>query len=211
MLALDVLDEKNALKIAEETCEYIDSIKIGYPLVLGTDLKIIEKIKNLTGKEVICDFKVADIPSTNEKIAELTLNYADGIICQGFVGKDSVSAILNIARKKNKKVIVVTEMSHPGATEYLKNVANDMADMAKNLKVDGIVAPSTRVERLKELKKIVGDLFIISPGVGAQGGDLKEVLNVLDENDYVIIGRAIYESENPKESAKNYKMQISTF
>jgi len=208
MLALDVMDEKTAVLIAKETSEYVDSIKIGYPLVLATGLNIIDKIKETTNKEVICDFKVADIPSTNEKIAELTLNHADGIICQGFVGSDSVSAILNVGRAKNKKVIMVTEMSHPGATEYLQNVAEDMAKMADRLKVDGIVAPSTRPERLKEIKSIVKDAFVISPGVGAQGGNLSDVLNVLDENDYVIIGRAIYENENPKEMAKQYKMQM---
>lgn len=208
MLALDVMDEKSALKIAEETFEYVDAIKIGYPLVLGTSLEIVKKIKDVTKKEVICDFKVADIPSTNEKIAELTLTYADGIICQGFVGSDSVSAILNVGRAKNKKVIMVTEMSHPGATEYMQKVADDMAKMAKNLGVDGIVAPSTRPERLKEIKNLAEESFVISPGVGAQGGNLEEVLNVLDENDYVIVGRAIYESENPRESAKNYRLQI---
>jgi orotidine-5'-phosphate decarboxylase len=83
-----------------------------------------------------------------------------------------------------------------------------MAKMADRLKVDGIVAPSTRPERLKEIKSIAKDAFVISPGVGAQGGNLKDVLNVLNENDYVIIGRAIYENENPKNAAKKYKIQM---
>ncbi|MBP2171823.1 orotidine-5'-phosphate decarboxylase [Methanococcus voltae] len=212
MLALDVLDEFEAIKISEETSEYVDCIKIGYPLVLATDLGIVKRIKDKTGKEVICDFKVADIPSTNEKIAKLTLNYADGIICQGFVGPDSVKAIMDVAKEYNKndpknpkKVIMVTEMSHGGATSFMQPIANEIAKMAGDLKVNGIVAPSTRPARLKELKEIANNAFVISPGVGAQGGDLKEVLKVLDENDYVIVGRAIYLNENPKESAKKYK------
>ncbi|MCS3901270.1 orotidine-5'-phosphate decarboxylase [Methanococcus voltae] len=210
MLALDVLDESEAIKISEETSEYVDCIKIGYPLVLATDLGIIKRIKEKTNKEVICDFKVADIPATNEKIARLTLNYADGIICQGFVGLDSVKAIINVAEEykqvgNSKKVIMVTEMSHEGAKSFMQPIANEIAKMAGKLNVDGIVAPSTRPTRLKELKEIANNAFVISPGVGAQGGDLQEVLKVLDENDYVIVGRAIYLNENPKESAKKYK------
>ena len=205
MLALDVMDRNEALKIAEDTSEYIDAIKIGYPLVLATGLGIVKEIKDKTKKEVVCDFKVADIPSTNEKIANLTLNYADAIICHGFVGRDSVKSIQDVAKTKSKKVIMVTEMSHPGAVEYMQPVADKLAEMAKELNVDGIVAPSTRPERLKYIKEIVGEIPIISPGVGAQGGDLDKVLEILGENDYIIVGRSIYESENPKESACNYK------
>ena len=212
MLALDVMDKKEALKIADETSDYVDAIKIGYPLVLAVGLDIVKEIKDKTKKEVICDFKVADIPSTNEKIANLTLKYADGIICHGFVGRDSVKAIQKIAKQyeletgNKKKVIMVTEMSHPGAVEFMQPIADELAEVAKELNVSGIVAPSTRPERLNEIKNIVGDIPIISPGIGAQGGDLDSVLNILGKNDYVIVGRAIYENENQKESAHKYSI-----
>ena len=214
MLALDVMNKNEALRIAEETKDFVDTIKIGYPLVLSTSMDIVKEIKDKTNKEVVCDFKVADIPATNEKIAKITLKYADAIICQGFVGRDSIMAIQKVAEEYGskgapKKVIMVTEMSHPSAVEFLQPVADDLAKMAKELSVDGVVAPSTRPERLKEIKEIVGDIPIISPGVGAQGGDLDKVLEILGDNDYIIVGRAIYEHNNPKESAKHYKKLIS--
>jgi len=210
MLALDVMDKNKAFNIVNETSEYVDAIKIGYPLVLAAGLGMVKEIKNMTEKEIVCDFKVADIPSTNEKIADLTLNYADSIICHGFVGRDSVQSIQNIAKSKfkSKKVIMVTEMSHPGAVEYMQPVADRLAKMAKELNLDGIVAPSTRPERLSHIKKIVGDIPIISPGIGAQGGDIIRVLNILNENDYIIVGRGIYDSKNPKKSAINIKNQL---
>ncbi|WP_292461236.1 orotidine-5'-phosphate decarboxylase [Methanothermococcus sp.] len=215
MLALDVVDKKEALKIADETSDYVDAIKIGYPLVLAVGLDIVREIKDKTKKEVICDFKVADIPPTNEKIANLTLKYADGIICHGFVGKDSVKAIQKIAKQyemetdSKKKVIMVTEMSHPGAVEFIQPIADELAEVAKELNVSGVVAPSTRPERLNEIKNIVGDIPIISPGIGAQGGDLDEILSILDKKDYVIVGRAIYENENPRKSAYQYNILLN--
>ncbi|HIQ38772.1 MAG TPA: orotidine-5'-phosphate decarboxylase [Methanothermococcus okinawensis] len=206
MIALDVTDENKALEISKEVSQYVDAIKIGYPLVLSSHLSIVDKIKKITKKEIVCDFKLADIPSTNEKIASLTFKYADGIICHGFLGEDSIRAVQEVAKKYSeyKKVIMVTEMSHRGALQFIQPVADELARMAKRLKVDGVVAPSTRPERLKTIKDIVGDIPILSPGIGAQGGDLNKVLNILDEDDYIIIGRDIYESENPGRRAQYY-------
>ncbi|HIP17094.1 MAG TPA: orotidine-5'-phosphate decarboxylase, partial [Methanothermococcus okinawensis] len=98
MLALDVLNEKKALDIVNSTSDYVDAIKIGYPLVLATKLDIIKKIKDISKKEIICDFKLADIPSTNEKITSLALKYGDGIICHGFVGEDSIRAVQKVVK-----------------------------------------------------------------------------------------------------------------
>ncbi|XRO75979.1 orotidine-5'-phosphate decarboxylase [Methanocaldococcus sp. 28A] len=208
MLALDVLNKEDALKITKEIKDYVDAIKVGYPLVLSAGVGIIEEIKKICNKEVICDFKVADIPSTNEKIAKIALKYADGIIVHGFVGEESVKAVQDVAKKLNKKVIMVTEMSHPGAVQFLQPIADKLAEMAKKLKVDAIVAPSTRPERLKEIKEIA-ELPVITPGVGAQGGKVEDIINILDENDYVIVGRAIYQSKNPKEEAKKFKEMLT--
>jgi len=133
MLALDVTDEKRAIEIAREVSPYIDAVKVGYPLVLSSHLGIVGEIKDVTGKEVICDFKLADIPSTNEKIASLALRYGDGIICHGFLGEDSVRAVQEVARRYSeyKKVIMVTEMSHRGALQFLQPVADKLAKMAR--------------------------------------------------------------------------------
>ncbi len=202
MLALDVEDIEKAKKIVKETLPYIDAIKVGYPLILPYGIKVIEEIKKISNKEIICDFKLADIPSTNEKIAKIALKYGDGIIVHGFVGEDSIKAVLNVS--KGKKVFLVTEMSHEGAKKYLQPISNVLALLAKKLNLSGIVAPSTRPERLKELKNL-SSLPVITPGVGAQGGKIEDIIDILDNDDYVIIGRAIYNSKNPKEAAKKYK------
>ena len=48
---------------------------------------------------------------------------------------------------------------------------------------------------------IVGeDAYIISPGVGKQGGDAKKTLEI---SDAIIVGRSIYEADNPKIACEN--------
>ena len=111
ILALDVGSEDEAIKICDSVKDSIDTIKIGYPLALAEGLEIINKLKAKFDFKVICDFKVADIDATNEKICEETFKAgADAIICHGFVGEDSVQACLDVANKNKKELFLLTEM-----------------------------------------------------------------------------------------------------
>ena len=91
-------------------------------------------------------------------------------------------------------------MSHPGAKKFLQKNADEIAKMGVELGIKNYVAPATRTNRLKEIRKIVGNnSFIISPGVGKQGGEAKETLKYANA---IIVGRSIYESTNPEESCQ---------
>lgn len=197
ILALDVMSENEAIEICESVKDYIDTIKIGYPLALAEGLEIIGKIKDAFGVKVICDFKVADIDATNSKICEETFKAgADAIICHGFVGRDSVQACLDVADKYGKELFLLTEMSHPGAKMFLQKNADAIAQMGVEMGIRNYVAPATRLDRLSDIRNIVGDeAYIISPGVGKQGGDGKKTL---EYSNAIIVGRSIYESDNPK-------------
>ncbi len=201
ILAMDLMD----LKAAEEVCnsirDYIDTIKIGYPLTLAEGLGVVTYFKEELGYKVICDYKVADIPATNMKIADQTFDAgADAIICHGFVGPDSVEACKISAEEHKKEVFLLTEMSHPGAVRFLQNDADEIAEMGVEMGIKNYVDPSTRINRLSEIRDIVGkDSFIISPGVGTQGGDPKETLKY---SNALIIGRSIYNAENPKKATE---------
>ena len=202
ILALDVMSESEAVEICESIKDYIDTIKIGYPLALAEGLEIINKLKDKFGFKVICDFKVADIDATNSKICDETFKAgADAIICHGFVGLDSVQACLDMAEKHGKELFLLTEMSHPGAKMFLQKDAEAIAQMGVDMKIKNFVAPATRLDRLSTIRDIVGpDAFIISPGVGKQGGDGKKTL---EYSNAIIVGRSIYESENPKHACED--------
>ncbi|MCQ5375356.1 MAG: orotidine-5'-phosphate decarboxylase [Methanomassiliicoccales archaeon] len=198
ILALDEIDKQRALKIAEELSGIVDAIKINWPLVLHSSPSIITEISKLC--DVICDFKVADIPNTVRLIVERAVDLgASGIIVHGFVGHDSVCEAVRSAGE-SADVFVVTEMSHPGGKEFTAPVAERLAALAVECGASGVIAPATRLDRLKAIRKIVGDLLILAPGVGAQGGSAGDAISM--GADYVIVGRSIYESANPKGVAK---------
>ena len=92
-------------------------------------------------------------------------------------------------------------MSHPGAKKFLQSAADEIAKMGVEMGITNYVAPATRLDRLQDIRNIVGeDAYIISPGVGKQGGDSKKTLEI---SNAIIGGRSIYEAENPKEACEN--------
>ena len=202
ILAMDLMDLKAAETVCESINEYIDTIKIGYPLTLAEGLSTIRFFKDNFDYNVICDYKVADIPATNEKIANQTFDAgADAIICHGFVGPDSVEACQTSAEEHGTDVFLLTEMSHPGAVKFLQANADEIARMGVKMGIDNYVAPSTRPERLSQIRDIIGkESFMISPGVGTQGGDPKETLKY---SNALIIGRSIYNAEDPKKATED--------
>lgn len=196
ILALDVIDKNKALEISEYVKDYVDAIKIGYPLVLAVGTDIIKSISKIA--PVIADFKVADIPNTDKLICEQVFKAgANAIIVQTFTGKDSLDMCVQVAKSYNKDIYAVTEMSHPGAVDFMVDAAEKMAQMAVDAQVTGVVAPATRPKRVQEIRKIIGDkIAIISPGVGTQGGSAAEVISA--GADWVIVGRSIYLADDPK-------------
>jgi orotidine-5'-phosphate decarboxylase len=202
ILALDVTEKKSALSIALECAPHLDAIKIGYPLILSAGLSIAQELE-AEDLPLIADFKVADIPNTNRLIAEQVFDAGfSSIICHGFTGKDAVQACVDAAADYGGSCFVVAEMSHPGATEFFfGGTSEKIAHLAIECGADGIIAPATRPERVKVLRGIVGNRKILSPGVGAQGGDVGKIVKLVDG---IIIGRAIYESDNPGNAAEGF-------
>jgi orotidine-5'-phosphate decarboxylase len=205
ILALDVMDTKNAIKITKETAQFVDAVKIGYPLVLAAGLGIIDTICEYA--PVIADFKVADIPNTDRLICSQAFESgASAVIVHGFTGMDSVSECVRTANEFHGEIYVVTEMSHPGAAEFMQPKTLELASLAVICKASGVVAPATRPERVRYIRDIVGDLTIISPGVGAQGASAADAIKA--RVDYVIVGRSIYESKTPGMEAEKIVKEI---
>ncbi len=206
IIALDVTERGPALNIAKQVCDHVDAIKVGYPLVLAEGLSIIHQLKQYA--PVIADFKVADIPNTDRLICEQVFKAGvDAVIVHGFTGQDSLEACVEVAKRYDKDIYVVAEMSHPGGVEFFRPVAEKIASLAAAAGASGLIAPATRPERVKEIRAVIGErLSIISPGVGAQGGSAADVIR--SGADWVIVGRSIYNSVNPATAALEICEQI---
>ncbi|MBE6519191.1 MAG: orotidine-5'-phosphate decarboxylase [Thermoplasmata archaeon] len=205
VLALDETDGKKALQVAESVSGIVDAIKINWPLVLSEGPQMITKLSELS--DVICDFKVADIPNTVKLIVENAVSRgASAVIVHAFTGDDSLKAAVEAAG--DAEIYAVTEMSHPGAKMFTAQHAEEMARLGVECGAKGFIAPATRPDRIAAIRSVVGDLKILSPGVGAQGGKASDAIKA--GATYAIVGRSIYGSDDPKSAAEAFAEDIKT-
>ena len=203
ILALDETDRKKALNIVNDVRGHIDAVKINWPLILSAGPEMITSLSKIT--DVICDLKVADIPNTVRLIVEGAVKRgASAVIVHAFTGEDSLTSAVEAAG--SAEIYAVTEMSHPGGVTFTAKHAEEMAAMGVRCGVAGFIAPATRPERVAEIRRIIGTRKILSPGVGAQGGSASSAVKA--GADYVIIGRSIYGSPDPKKAAADAEKEI---
>jgi orotidine-5'-phosphate decarboxylase len=196
--SLDVVDRDILLSLAELIESKVFAIKINWPTILALGKSIIRELGKISN--VICDLKIADIPNTNRLIMEqIKSEKPFAVITHLFTGYDSLESLIHYAGEI--KIIGVSSMSNNGAREYLNRNASEMVELARKGKCYGIVTPGNDYTILQTISKQKGDMKIFSPGVGAQGGEFKQAIK--SGADYVIIGRAIYESPDPLEYIEN--------
>lgn len=173
---------------------------------------------------IILDAKRGDIGNTNNGYLRFAFEYlqADAITLHPYMGKESIEAFLNLA---DKGIMILCRTSNAGAGEFqdLKIEGKELykvvaESVAKDWNKNGnciAVAGATFPEELGEIRKIIGDMTMLVPGVGAQEGTLEKTLqlglNSQKKGLIINAGRSIIFSENPKEEAKKLRDQINTF
>ncbi|KKQ34528.1 MAG: Orotidine 5'-phosphate decarboxylase [Candidatus Nomurabacteria bacterium GW2011_GWB1_37_5] len=142
---------------------------------------------------VILDAKRADIGNTNEGYVKFAFDYlkADAITVHPYLGSEAMKPFLDC---KDKGIIVLCRTSNKGAEEFqnfgvsassmvsfhgdylYRHVAHTIRHKWNYNKNCLLLVGATYPDELKEVRKIVGDMPILIPGIGAQGGDLEKTL-----------------------------------
>ena len=134
---------------------------------------------------IIADAKRGDIGNTSNLYARAffeKLNF-DAVTVAPYMGEDSVKPFMTY---NNKWVILLALTSNKGASDFqfLKDVKSGDLLFESVLKASQkwgtvenmmYVVGATKAEKLKEIRQIIPDHFLLVPGVGAQGGSLQEV------------------------------------
>ncbi|MEO5570932.1 MAG: orotidine-5'-phosphate decarboxylase [Bacteroidia bacterium] len=152
----------------------------------------LEKTLNYIPKDIftIADAKRGDIGNTSKMYAKTFFEQYDfdAITVAPYMGSDSVKPFLEY---KNKWTIVLALTSNEGAKDFQLTKSWDengpehffplYHKILRRSKQWGTadnmmyVIGATRAELFEEVRKIIPDHFLLVPGVGAQGGDLKQV------------------------------------
>ena len=201
--------------------EYLCAIKLNFHLLLPLGKEEIVKINKTAhqyGLQTIADIKLNDIGNTNEITTKILWDFGfDAVIVNPIMGIKSLKKIVNTAHKQDNGVIALCHMSAPESKiSYDMNVKSPNTSKiiplyqlflkwALSSKVDGIIVGATFPKIISECKKITGKkLSVYSPGIGTQGGKIKET--IANGSDFLIVGRTILNSKNPKNTAKQLQL-----
>ncbi len=131
---------------------------------------------------VVADAKRGDIGNTAKQYAKAFFKRmeADAITLSPYMGRDTVEPYLGY---KNKLLFVLALTSNPGAQDYelqgdpplWERVITSMGQMIGEAEI-GFVVGATRPEDFARVRELAPDAWLLVPGIGAQGGDLKGVL-----------------------------------
>lgn len=137
------------------------------------------------GVPVILDAKRGDIGSTAQRYAiEAFDRYqADAVTANPYLGYDSIAPFLDHA---DKGVVLLCRTSNPGGADFqaldcggaplYQRVAETIATKWNAHGNCMLVTGATWPEELGKVRAVVGDLPLLVPGIGAQGGDVAAVL-----------------------------------
>jgi orotidine-5'-phosphate decarboxylase len=223
VLALDVvgpLDRRieRARQILKDVAGDVAAVKLNMHLLLPFGLLGLQELVSDCrgyGTPVIADIKLNDIEATNrDAVTTLFMHGLDAVIANPFVGfKEGLSGVLQIGRERDKGVILLVYMSHAGAREgYGVKLLNGqpmyiaLAEKTRKWNADGAIVSARSLPVLRAVrKKLRADQIILSPGVGAQGGDAKRALRA--GSDYVIVGRSITEAHDPARAVRKLRRE----
>ena len=132
---------------------------------------------------VILDAKRADIGSTNIGYVQAAFDIigVDAITVHPYLGKEALAPFL---ARKEKGIIVLAKTSNPGAGEFQDLPVGDAQEplyqvvarhVAHTWNANGncaLVVGATYPADLKKVRTIIGDVPILIPGIGVQGGEI---------------------------------------
>ncbi|MDH7563993.1 MAG: orotidine 5'-phosphate decarboxylase [Candidatus Bathyarchaeota archaeon] len=231
ILALDFPFEKaeqrrqllsTAQRVLGAAYPFLCAVKINHHLTLPLGLfdgvqSLVQKAHDL-GLLAIMDCKVNDIGATNQVIAEYYYSAGfDALIANPFIGwEEGLKPIFDVAGRTQRGVILLVYMSHKGALEGYGQTVVDaetgektpqyitFAKKALQYKAGGAIVGATYPEKIREIHHILKEKVpIISPGIGAQGGEVEAAIKAGAR--YLIVGRAVAQAADPAAAAKAFR------
>ena len=136
---------------------------------------------------LIADAKRADIGSTNEGYVTAIFDQLgfDAVTLNPYLGKEALEPFLS---RKDKVSIILCKTSNSGSGEIQdllvdgqplwQYLAKQVTEKWNKLDNCMLVVGATYPHELKKIRQIVGEMPLLVPGVGEQGGDLEAVLQM---------------------------------
>ena len=223
IVALDVADALSGLKLAEQIGDAVSFYKIGLGMLTGGGLALANELKQEHGKRIFLDMKLFDIGATVEAaVRGLSQFDLDFLTVHG--DPHVVRAAKEGAGDKDLKILAVTILTSLDRQDLdaslikpgeIRDLVQERAGRAFEAGADGIIASPQEAALIRALPEAKGRL-IVTPGVrptGAALGDQKRIATpaqaLSDGADHIVVGRPIWQAEDPVAAAQSILDEIA--
>lgn len=222
-VALDLASKDENLAIARALKGLDVWLKVGLRSYLRDGANFLNELKKIDDFKIFVDLKIYDIPNTMADAAEVISNIgADMINLHASSGLRAMSEVMNRLANLHEKPLVLavsalTSFSDDEFYEvYNQNIEEavlKMSQHAKNAGLDGMVC--SVFESLAIKKECGTDFITLTPGIRPfkeNSDDQKRVANIVmakqNLSDFIVVGRPIYKSFNPRETVEKILQEI---
>jgi orotidine-5'-phosphate decarboxylase len=211
IVPLDVPDVAAAEAMISRLGGSVTFYKIGYQLAFAGGLPLVRQLVD-KGKKVFADLKLHDISNTVargvESVAKLGATF---LTVHAY--PQTMKAAVEARGEADLKILAVTvltsyddgDLHAAGYRLGVSDLVEARARQAQALGIDGLVCSA---EEAAALRKIVGQMSLVTPGIrpaGAASGDQKRVMTparaIAAGADYLVVGRPVLEAADPGAAA----------
>lgn len=223
IVALDVPNALEGLELARKLGDSVSFYKIGLGMLTGGGLALANELKAEHGKRIFLDMKLFDIGATVEAavrgLAQFDLDFLT-VHGDPYV----VKAAKQGAAGKDLKILAVTILTSLDRADLdgaliregdIADLVTERAGRAFEAGADGVIASPREAALIRALPQAAGKL-IVTPGVrpaGAALGDQKRVETpaaaLAAGADHLVVGRPIWQAEDPQGAAQAILREIA--
>lgn len=224
IVALDVPNALEGLKMAETLGDSVSFYKVGLGMLTGGGLALANELKQEHGKRIFLDMKLFDISNTVENavrgLAQFDLDF---LTVHG--DPHVVRAAKEGAAGKDLKILAVTILTSLNRDDLdaglikagdVQELVVERAARAFEAGADGVIASPQEAALIRALPQSK-DRLIVTPGVrpdGAGLGDQKRVATpaaaIHEGADHIVVGRPIYQAPSPKAAAEAVLTELNS-
>jgi orotidine-5'-phosphate decarboxylase len=231
ILALDVDNAFQAIRLAGQLREHVGAFKVGLELVNAAGVSIFEKLRDAGADRIFYDCKLHDIPNTvagamraiaRHDLWMTNLHAAGGsrMVAAAAGALAEASAEAGTRAPILLGVTLLTSISADELRDELRVPLEtgpyvvEMARLVQRAGGNGVVASPHEIEAVREA---CGSGFVIvTPGVrpaGVDAGDQRRTMTpgeaVRRGADYLVIGRAVTAAEDPVAAAQRIVEEVA--
>ena len=223
-VALDLPTKEENLELVKKIQNYDVWLKVGLRTYIRDGEDFLKAIKKINPDfKIFLDLKLYDIPNTMADSAESIMGLGvDMFNVHASAGKRAMTTVMDRLKKYDNRPIVLAVTALTSFSEdefkdvYEKDIsikADQFAKDAMDSGLDGVVCSAFESESIKNITS--KEFMTLTPGIrpfGEDSGDQQRVADVLFAKsalvDFIVVGRPIYQSQNPAEMVEKILKQI---